>query len=159
MAPLLSGAPHSQPQATLRSWLVLAALTGALTLGALVVIRLVRPSAIDGVLASSNTVEAQRGKARSTIKWIHEALLVYAHEHAGAYPAQLDALVEPGAAGKSHFGELRTVPLDPWNRPFHYEPPTAQHPRPRLTSLGADGQVGGAGENADIDSDTLPLDR
>jgi len=159
MAPFLTGSPQSQPQSTLRTWLVCAVLTSVLTMGALVVIRLVRPSALDGVLASSSTADVRRAKALIDIKWIHGALLVYAHEHAGACPAQLDALVEPGAAGKSYFGELREVPLDPWNRPFVYEAPTAEHPRPRLITLGADGRIGGDGEDADIDSDTLALDR
>jgi len=159
MAPQFSGAPRTQLQSTLRGWLVGAALTCALTFGALFVIRLVRPSVLDGVLASSSAVEGKRGKALIDIQWIHEALLVYAHEHAGAYPAQLDALVEPGAAGKSYFGDVREVPLDPWKRAFRYEAPTAEHPRPRLTTLGRDGLPGGEGEDADIDSDTLPLDR
>ena len=159
MAPQLAGSPSTQPQASLRTWLVVAGLTSALTLGALVVIRLVRPSAFDGVLASSSRGDSLRAKARLDIKWIHDALLVYAHEHAGAYPAGLQALVEPGAAGKSYFGERRDVPLDPWQRPFRYEAPTAEHPLPRVSSLGADGRIGGAGEDADIDSDTLALDR
>lgn len=135
MAPQLAGSPQSQPQAMLRSWLVFAALTTALTFGALFVIRLVRPSALSGVLASSSAGDVRRAKALIDIKWIEEALLVYAHEHAGAYPAQLEALVEPG---KSYFGELREVPRDPWNRTFVYEAPTAEHPRPRLTTLGAE---------------------
>ena len=159
MAPQFSGSPRTQLQSTLRSWLVGAALTTGLTLGALFVIRLVRPSALDGVFASSSAVEGKRGKALVDLKWIHEALLVYAHEHEGAYPAKLDALVEPSPAGKTYFGELGAVPLDPWQRPFHYEAPTAEHPRPRLTTLGRDGLQGGEGEDADIDSDTLPLDR
>jgi Type II secretion system (T2SS), protein G len=45
--------------------------------------------------------------------------------------------------------------LDPWKRPYVYLGPTAEHPRPRVVSLGADGKPGGEGESADIDSDQL----
>ncbi|HKC50805.1 MAG TPA: type II secretion system protein GspG [Myxococcota bacterium] len=159
MAPQLTGSAQQQPQSTLRSWLVGALLTCAITLGALFVIRWVRPSALSGVLAHSSTVEVRRGRALIDIKWIQEALLVYAHEHNGAYPEQLAALVLPKADGKTYFGERREVPLDPWNRAFGYEPPTTAHTNPRITTLGADGKPGGDGENADIDSDTLQLDR
>jgi hypothetical protein len=71
MAPQFSGAPRTQLQTTLRSWLVGAALTSALTAGALFVIHLVRPSALDGVLASSSAGEGKRGKALVDLKWIH----------------------------------------------------------------------------------------
>jgi len=45
--------------------------------------------------------------------------------------------------------------LDPWKHPYVYVGPTAAHPRPRVVSLGADGEPGGEGESADIDSDQL----
>lgn len=159
MVPHFAGTPQPPPHSTLRSWLVGALLTCVLTVGALIVIRLVQPAALDGVLASSSTGEARRAKTAIDIRWIQAALFVYAHEHAGAYPAELGVLVEPGPTGKRYLGELREVPLDPWKRPYRYEPPTAEHPRPRLTSLGADGLAGGEGEDADIDSDKLPPDR
>ena len=159
MAPFLAGPPPQRTQTSLRSWLAFAVLTSALTLAALFVIRLVRPAALDGVLASSGSADVRRAQARINIKWIQEALLVYAHDHAGAYPSKLDVLVEPGASGKTYFGERRELPLDPWERAFQYEPPTAEHPSARIVSLGADGKPGGTGEDADIDSDALLLDR
>jgi type II secretory pathway pseudopilin PulG len=45
--------------------------------------------------------------------------------------------------------------LDPWKRPYIYVGPTADHPRARVLSLGADGRPGGEGESADIDSDEM----
>jgi len=42
------------------------------------------------------------------------------------------------------------LPLDPWNRPYHYQVP-GQDQRPfALYSLGADGQPGGSEYNADL---------
>jgi general secretion pathway protein G len=45
----------------------------------------------------------------------------------------------------------KPVPLDPWQRPYYYVFPGQQNPNGfDLYSLGADGQPGGTGENADI---------
>jgi general secretion pathway protein G len=43
----------------------------------------------------------------------------------------------------------KDVPLDPWGRPYLYACP-GQHGDYDLVSLGADGQEGGEGENADV---------
>lgn len=42
------------------------------------------------------------------------------------------------------------VPDDPWGRPYVYEAPPDEHTRPRVGSLGADGEIGGDGLNADL---------
>jgi general secretion pathway protein G len=158
MAPPLTSTAGSRPQSSLRPWITFALLTVVLTGAGLALIYLVRPSALQGMFSRSNPVEVRRGQALNNLKWIHDALLVYAHEHKGEYPARLDALVVPGASGQTYFGDRREVPLDPWNRPFVYAPPTPAHPQARITSLGADGKPGGQGEDADIDSDTLQLE-
>jgi general secretion pathway protein G len=134
-------------------------LTVVLTGAGLLVLHFVRPTAVRSLFSRSDPVDFRRGQALNNLKWIHEALLVYAHEHKGQYPETLDALAVPAADGKTYFGDRREVPLDPWKRPFGYEPPTAAHPLPRLITLGADGKPGGEGEDADIDSDALQLDR
>ena len=43
----------------------------------------------------------------------------------------------------------KEVPMDPWGRPYIYSCP-GQHGDYDLVSLGADGQEGGEGENADV---------
>jgi general secretion pathway protein G len=45
----------------------------------------------------------------------------------------------------------KDVPPDPWGRPYSYASP-GQHGEYDLYSLGADGQEGGDGENADVTS-------
>lgn len=47
------------------------------------------------------------------------------------------------------------VLLDPWKRPYVFLEASADHPRARVVSYGADGRPGGEGENADIDSEEL----
>jgi general secretion pathway protein G len=47
------------------------------------------------------------------------------------------------------------VPLDPWGNPYQYQPPAASGQTFQLISLGADGNPGGEGIDADIGTDTL----
>lgn len=42
------------------------------------------------------------------------------------------------------------IPLDPWGRPYIYRYPGEQGDEPEIVCLGADGQPGGQGINADI---------
>lgn len=42
------------------------------------------------------------------------------------------------------------TPVDPWGAAYLYEAPQADFARPRVTSLGADGEPGGEGLAADI---------
>ena len=44
----------------------------------------------------------------------------------------------------------KDVPLDPWNRPYQYKYPGDHGDEPEIVCLGADGQPGGEGLNADI---------
>jgi len=46
-------------------------------------------------------------------------------------------------------GYLRAVPVDPWGRPYQYRQP-GEHGPIDVFSLGADGEPGGEGVNADI---------
>ena len=46
-------------------------------------------------------------------------------------------------------GYLRAVPVDPWGRPYRYRFP-GEHGAADIFSLGADGEPGGEGVNADI---------
>lgn len=73
----------------------------------------------------------------------------------GRYPTAaegLDALVKapPGATSwKGPYIDDEEVPLDPWSRPYLYEP-SANGGRPRVYTLGADEAPGGEGEAADV---------
>lgn len=46
-------------------------------------------------------------------------------------------------------GYLRTLPVDPWGRPYQFRQP-GEHGPIDVYSLGADGEPGGEGVNADI---------
>ena len=119
-------------------------------------------------LISGAAVLAVRGpleNARSTrvqndLSTFSNALELYSLS-IGTYPTQsqgLQALVEKpsdianGAAYPTGgFLGKDTLPMDPWGRPYIYEVPATRSRQPYdLYSLGADGQEGGEGPDADI---------
>ena len=44
----------------------------------------------------------------------------------------------------------KDIPMDPWGRPYLYKYPGEHGDEPDVVSLGADGQPGGDGNNADV---------
>ena len=104
--------------------------------------------------------EARRAKARMQIESIDTALKLYRLDN-GNYPTTeqgLQALVELpsiGAAAKNWrqggYLERGKVPKDPWDKEFVYISP-GTHGDFDLSSLGADGEVGGEGKNKDINN-------
>ena len=70
----------------------------------------------------------------------------------GSYPRSLKALIaRPNDATRWNGPYLKkaTLPKDPWGREYQYQYP-GDHGIYDLYSLGADGEVGGEGENADL---------
>jgi len=71
----------------------------------------------------------------------------------GRYPSTAEGLqalrVNPGIDVWDGPYIRKEVPMDPWGRPYIYTCP-GQHGDYDLVSLGADGQEGGEGENADV---------
>jgi general secretion pathway protein G len=108
------------------------------------------------LLPSGKQAMLRHGRASFLVHSIAQALQRYADEHQGEYPADLAAVFAARADGSSYFGSFEPAQVDPWHRPFLYEPPSAAGARPRVRSLGADGELGGEGEDADIDSDKFP---
>lgn len=73
----------------------------------------------------------------------------------GRYPTTSEGLnalmVNPGEENWDGPYLKKAIPNDPWNRPYIYLSP-GNHGDYDLSSLGADGAVGGEGENKDINS-------
>lgn len=82
---------------------------------------------------------------------------LYAKDHDGAYPDDLARLIEPDAAGERLL-ITTTIPLDPWRRPYLYEPTDEPGARPRIGTLGRDGVPGGEGDDRDVDNRMLRAD-
>jgi general secretion pathway protein G len=102
--------------------------------------------------------EAKRTKAQIDIKSIEEALNLYKLDN-GVYPTTeqgLEALVKkpdtaPLALKWKDGGYLSRAPQDPWGRPYQYLSP-GEHGDFDVYSLGADGEPGGEGKDADVQS-------
>ena len=105
------------------------------------------------------TDEAKRTKAAADIRAIQQALNLYRLDN-GVYPTTdqgLQALVSKPQSGTVPIrwnpeGYLEKVQLDPWGHPYIY---LSNGERYTLKSLGADGEDGGEGKYADLDSREL----
>lgn len=91
--------------------------------------------------------------AQAQIDAIETALDIYRLDM-GRYPNQeqnLNALLQaPENAIRWHGPYLeKNIPVDPWGQPYVYKFP-GEHSEFDLFSYGADGQLGGEGNNADI---------
>lgn len=102
--------------------------------------------------------EARVTKASTDIKAIEQALGLFKLD-SGFYPTTeqgLGALVSKPTIGRipakyPEGGYLKKVPNDPWGTPYVYLSP-GTHGDFDIISLGSDGEAGGEGKNADIES-------
>lgn len=104
------------------------------------------------------TGEARVTAARTDIATLMQSLKLYKLDNQ-RYPTTeqgLQALVQkptsgPAANGWKEGGYLEKLPKDPWGNNYQYLSP-GLHGEVDVFSLGADGQPGGAGEDADVGS-------
>jgi general secretion pathway protein G len=104
------------------------------------------------------TGEARVTAARTDIATLMQALKLYKLDNQ-RYPTTeqgLQALVQkpttgPAAGGWKEGGYVEKLPKDPWGNNYQYLQP-GLHGEIDVFSLGADGQPGGAGEDADVGS-------
>ena len=109
-----------------------------------------------GALGTSNVA-----KAKADIAVLESALEQYRLDNL-TYPSTSDGLgalsaPPPGLAQPERYrvgGYIKKLPNDPWGNSYHYAAPGRQSAFD-VYSLGADGQTGGEGENADIYSSDL----
>lgn len=117
----------------------------------IVIIGLLATVVIVNVLPSQD--RAMREKAKADIALIEQAVEMYRLDNFN-YPPALTALQTPppAVAQSGRYrpgGYVKRLPNDPWDRPYQFRAP-GQHGAFDVYSLGADGQEGGDGENADI---------
>lgn len=100
--------------------------------------------------------EARIAKAKQDVRALMTALNLYKLDNY-AYPSTeqgLEALVNrpsgrPEAPNWKEGGYIESLPADPWNREYLYLNP-GSHAQVDVYTLGADGEPGGDGVNADI---------
>ena len=86
--------------------------------------------------------------ARSELLAFSDALGEFAIVNHGRYPDYLEELATPDESGHT-FLRHRTLPLDPWDRPYIYRTSDNGH-QYQVSTLGADGRLGGTGADKDI---------
>src|SRR5437870_98726 len=80
-------------------------------------------------------------KWRADVMSIEFAAEEFARDHDGRWPISIEELCAPD----EHAGHVRAYlgtarpPLDPWKRPYHYDPPRNPGDPPRIWTLGRDG--------------------
>ncbi|MFQ5894272.1 MAG: type II secretion system major pseudopilin GspG [Nitrospinota bacterium] len=117
--------------------------------------------AIIGFRMLGRTEEARRTAAILQTRNFISALQLYRLDN-GAYPTTeqgLEALVREPTTGPNPrkwapggYLEGGRVPPDPWGNPYIYLSPGSDGREYEIKSLGADGQEGGEGNDADIES-------
>ena len=100
-----------------------------------------------------NVERARETQAKAQISEFESVLDTFRLD-VGRYPTAEEGLqalrARPGTRERWDGPYLRKdVPLDPWQHPYVYRFP-GQHGDYDLLALGADGQEGGEGENADV---------
>lgn len=117
--------------------------------------------AILGTFAVTNIIDnpdrARVTKAEHDIRTLESALEMYKLDNYN-YPSTeqgLKALVEqpsgsPEPRNWKAGGYMKKLPKDPWGNDYIYMGPQDAGGRIQIVSLGADGQTGGTGLNADI---------
>lgn len=136
--------PHAQRGFTLTELMVV-----------LVIIGLLATVVLINVLPSQD--RAMETKARADIATLETALELYRLDNL-SYPSAADglaALRQPPASltDPSRYrpgGYIRSLPDDPWGRPYQLQVPGPDGAPFAVLSLGADGAPGGEGENRDI---------
>jgi general secretion pathway protein G len=111
----------------------------------LVIIGLLATVVMINVLPSQD--RAMATKARADIATLEQAMEMYRLETM-RYPPNLAALAQPRPGGGGSY--VRSLPEDPWGRPYQLNVPGRNGAPFEIFSLGADGGAGGTGENADI---------
>lgn len=124
-------------------------------------VELIAVVVIIGILASvvafrtrSYLVVSKQNAARLDVSRIVQAIDTFYVTH-DRYPSNEEGL-EALTVRDADFveGILKSIPLDPWKRPYQYNSPGAESAY-EVICLGADGREGGEGANRDISSDDL----
>jgi len=103
----------------------------------------------------SRPEQARRVKAKADIRNIQSAL-AYFKTDTGRFPTTSEGMeglvTNPGVQGYNNDGYLERVPMDPWSHKYIYISPGVNSKDYDLESLGKDGEQGGTGDDADIES-------
>ena len=99
--------------------------------------------------------QARRMKAKVDIRNIESALALFKTD-TGRFPTTSEGfgvlVSDPGIKGYNSDGDLDKLPIDPWGNKYIYISPGLHSKDYDVESYGKDGEDGGTGDNADIES-------
>jgi general secretion pathway protein G len=99
--------------------------------------------------------QARRTKAKVDLRSLQSALALFKTD-TGRFPTTSEGLAalvaNPGVRHYGQEGYLERVPLDPWGNKYVYLSPGVHNKDYDLVSYGKDGEQGGTGDGADIES-------
>lgn len=93
-------------------------------------------------------------KVKSDIRALDEAIESYRVRNGGKAPDSLQVLVEPDDFGHAYLKQ-KSVPKDPWQNEYLYDPPMSSSDDYRIYTYGADGIPGGEKDDRDYDQHML----
>lgn len=99
--------------------------------------------------AKTETTKAHMASLKTALQSYRLDNLTYPTTEQGLQALVTKPTSEPVPRKWRADGYMERIPLDPWDRPYFYTMPGAGHPFD-IVSLGADGQPGGEGADADI---------
>ncbi|MBI4209400.1 MAG: type II secretion system major pseudopilin GspG [Deltaproteobacteria bacterium] len=122
---------------------------------------------IVGVNVISRVDTAKRVAAKNQMKSLESALSLYRLD-TGTYPKTeqgMKALLEKPATGdvssayrEGGYLDANAIPKDPWGHEYVYLSPGSEGREYEVISYGADGEPGGEGKDADIQSWTMEVE-
>jgi len=99
--------------------------------------------------------KGRRSTARTQIGNFKQALALFKID-TGRFPTTSEGLAalvtDPGVKGWKKDGYMEKIPVDPWETPYVYLCPGRDGRDYDIVSYGKDGEPGGAGTDADIES-------
>lgn len=105
--------------------------------------------------------QARRTKAIVEIRNIQAALALFKTD-TGRFPSTAEGLAalaaNPGIKGYNADGYLERAPVDPWGHAYVYLSPGVHQRDYDMKSFGKDGEEGGQGDDADVESWNLEGD-
>ncbi|MEY4589535.1 MAG: hypothetical protein RL497_1611 [Pseudomonadota bacterium] len=99
--------------------------------------------------AKTETAKAHMGAMKTALQSYRLDNYTYPTSEQGLQALVAKPSSEPIPRKWRSEGYMEKLPQDPWERPYIYTMPSESHPFD-IVSLGADGQAGGEGEDADI---------
>lgn len=98
--------------------------------------------------------QAKKARVADDLRTLQQAIDIYKYQNSSRLPEGLERLVDKDELGISYLKNLNSVPRDPWENEYIYQP-SSNGMTYQLMSYGADGAPGGEGENADISLELL----